>query len=354
MIGDKKKLAKALHEDSTEGAKVIKILSRNKYYEMCLLAIQHNESDVLRELLRKNKGFYLSSFIKPEEEDCKRARNLIKAANASSDPVSLLSVLYDTNKKTGLGKLTDKDFLNEDTPLEFIQSLLEKSPSLFFHCVTNIGLHSMEKLKFILVLSAGIDGPQPTLDAVLAQVAASGDIEQAKILLEYKADPNHDSGQALFRASQDGHREMVDLLLPFVKLDLYGNYITTLLMQKSAPDDIVSSIKTATENFVNKTVTETPPAPSFQDGFHRLNDDALAEVLTLPNGSTLITLFNFSSRQQDKFVTNEAGIISPFPTVNFDAIAKDVTKAMRTKLDALNNEKTASRPAINKLSLRSS
>ena len=331
MLGSKRKLAKALRQDKAKGVKVPKIILRKKYLEMCILAIQHNESEVLRELLEKNKGFYLGPCDSSNEGHREYARNLIKDANFSSDPVPLLSVLYEANKTTELGKLTDNDFLNENTPLGFIQSMLEENPSLLNLCVINLGLRSPDKLKSILALAAGVPELQSILDNALVRVAGTGDIEQAKILLEHKADPNYVSCQALAHAGQRGQREIVDLLLPLVNLDLYGSYITELFVQKGAPDDIVSSIKTATENISNKTVTETSAALEPQkDGFQRLNDVTLAEVLTLPDGSTLTTLFNFSTRQQILMKDN-----SQPAAVSFDDIAKSAIVSMRRKFDAL-------------------
>ena len=340
MLGKNKKweeLQEAVRQDNAEQVTaIIGDLSakRRKYYDACSLAVQHNASKALRALLEAGEAAGLV-FYYGLDKDKPLALQLLKAASSSSDPAPLLCVLYDMNEKT-TGRdhrLNDYDFLNKEAPSALIQACLEKNPNYFDFCVKNIGLHSTEKLKFILTFTSGSPNAQFTLDTALVQVAETGDIEKAEALLERQADPNYAVGQALLRAGEGGHQDMVNLLLPLIKLDIYGNDIVTQLQQTNVPAAIIAAIEAATQKAI-----ATPPVPQETEIFSRVDADTLAETQTLPDGSTLMTLFNFRTQQQK----NIRGDAAP-ALVNFTDMDKNVIKDMREKLDAL-NEKPQPRP----------
>lgn len=97
---------------------------------------------------------------------------------------------------------------------------------------------------------------------------------------------------------------------------------------------------------------KTAPAPQQLDRFQRLDEETLAEVKKLPDSSILTTLFNFSTRQQEKYVTNEAGKIFPAKPVNFSDLEDGIVDAMREKFDALAEKAKPEQPKPAKILLR--
>ena len=377
MKGSKKKwqtLREAVQQNDVAQVKAaagnLNLTGDNKYFDACITAIKFDAIDTLEALLEAGGGFNFSRVVKfwagdkypfdhvksrERDENCTLAQRLIEEAHASENPGSFLPVLYKnrTNGNLGYGALSFEDFLGKGAPVELLEACL-KDKSLFgaFRgCVGRTGLFSTEKLEFILSFAPDHEDSAAVINEALVKVAAAGDIDKAALLLAHWADADFNGAEALRSAARNKDQKMVDLLLPHVSLDKLGDNFVKQQRQLYVDPTIISSIEAATKNSARKAVAEAPSAPSQDDRFQSLDEDTLVEVKKLPDGSTLTTLFNFSARQQEKFVTNEAGIISPFPTVNFDDIAQDVIKAMREKLDALNNEKTASRPAINKLHL---
>ncbi len=339
MFGKKKKwqqLQEAVRQDDAEQVKNIAsnltLYWQDGYYDACELAIQQNESEVLEALITAGLGLH---FSRASSENRGLARKLLDAALSSSDPVPLLSVLYNKNDVTSPTPLTREDFLNKDTSISFIQNRLEYDKALFNDCVQNIGLFSTEKLEFILTFSSRSPHFQTPLDNALIQVAAAGDIEKAKLLLERKASPDYAQGRAVLRAAEGGHTDMVGLLLPLMNPVLCSD-IATQLRLKDPSSSLIASLESVKRKTEAVIIPSAAPQETEED-YTLVDANTLAEVQQLPNGVTLTTLFNFKTRQQEKYAMNEAGDIFPSKPVNFNEIDKDVIGALREKFDALAN-----------------
>jgi hypothetical protein len=312
------KLQEAVQQDNPEQI-VAKYFKYAKLYEACNLAIQHNASKVLEALLRtdgvaegKKFVFASESFSKSIWENSRpKARELIAAALSSTAPLPLLLALYNANKTAySFGKLDNIDFLTKDAPIELVQTVLEEHPSLFDHCVKNIGLPSAEndKLRIILAFKSKCRDSQSTLDRALMSVAATGEVEKAKLLLECNANPNNEGAQPLSSAANNGHQEMVNLLLPLVDPDLRADILTRRELTKTPDDPIIRAFQTAAQNQGRKAEVAIAPPSSLEHCFNRLSAEVLEEVQPLSDGSTLTTLFNFSTRQGT--ATREKGDIT--------------------------------------------
>jgi hypothetical protein len=298
-----------------------------EYYEACTAAIKYNAPQSLRAITERGKALYFGGSWPSSK---KRSLQLVKDALDTSNPVPLLEVLKNANEKTYEdGQLKETDFLSEHTPLEAIQFLLEEDPGLFDDCLKNVGIYNTRKMKFILAFASKCKDPQPALDTSLVKVAEAGDLEKARLLLEKGADPDYAGAQSLLRAGEGGHQETIGLLLPLVRLDLYGTDIVTQLQQKGASGEGVLAIE--------KAVRNAGPAPAAEEteNFALVDADTLAETQTLPDGTVLTTVFNFRT-QQEQLVLDKEGAATPvLYVVNFDELGKDVVEAARERLEAL-------------------
>ncbi len=240
MLGNKKKWEKvqeAVRQNDAAQVSVITseltVKGKEEYVAACTLAVENNAAEALKALLKAGKNFYFTEGNAADDREA--ARKLIKAAFLSSNPLPLLSLWNGASKVTEYGSLGTTDFLTKDTPIELVQAILEKTPSLFDDCVKKTGLTSpeAEKLKFILTFVSRAPEPQDALDSALVEAARQGDIEKAKLLLERQANPDYTGGQALLRAGENNHPDMIDLLLPLMRPDLCRD-IETQLTQKNA------------------------------------------------------------------------------------------------------------------------
>jgi len=342
MFGTKKKwleLQEAVRQDDaakvTDIVQHLRIRDKEGYHLACNTAVEHGASRALEALLDTGSFNFHPTNCDIEKQ---YVRELIKAASASSAALPLLTVLEEQNAAAdSRHKLERTEFLNQDTPAEFIQTCLEKYPSLFENCVKNIGMDSTEKLKFILTFTSRSTNPQPVLDTALVRASETGDIEKAKLLLERQASPDYACGQSLLRAAIGGHKDIVTLLLPLMRLDLYGGDIATKLEQnKAANPAIIASIKAATRR------ATTAPKQETEDGYTRVDDDTLSGVQALADGSTLTTLFNFCSQQQQLILKTPENTTT-LVVVSFDEIKKEVVEDMRKKLETLNRKAAPAR-----------
>ncbi len=352
-----------------EAAAAVELSGEKSYYDFCKMAIQQGSGDVLGALLKAGDGFQFSKVVslvwrdhdRYEEriENEKLARELIKEAYASPNPETTLPALYTVIKGDWNPIIHAGDFLNEDSPIELLEVCLKDKSAYtdppFGDCVEKTGLFSTPKLDFILSLDPGTYKSQPVIDKALITVSAKGDIDKAVLLLAHGASADTDNAEALCVAAKSGNQDLVDLLLPYVSLKIYGEKIVTQLQYKNVDQSIIQSVEDATKAALQpavktpapETVAVEPAAaeetPAQDDRFKRLDDDTLTETKILPNGSTLMTLFNFAARQQTVIVMNPSGNNPQPAVVSFDDLDKAFTDSMQEKFDALG--KTAKRAA---------
>lgn len=343
MFNKMKKVKEAiLNDDAAQVTKIsrkMRLQGTQEYYDLCVLAVQNNASNALKALLEVNFGFCF------EGDKKSMAHQLLSEALSSSDPVPLLGVLYDINKITSYGRLGAKDFFNKDTLFEFALDQLKKDPALSANCIYAV-LDSEEKLDVVLGFASQSGNRQSILNDALENAAKMGNIEAAKMLLARQANPNgRDDARALLNACEGGHQNIVALLLPRVKPALCGYVAIQLQRNDSASAAIISSLeaaaqKTAAPALVSMTANNNNP--SAEPVYTRSDSETLAKTQTLPDGSTLMTLFNFVAEEQQSIVIpldkdRPHGVSLPVQ------MSETVVTAMREKFDKLGEEE---KPAI--------
>jgi len=160
-------------------------------------------------------------------------------------------------------------------------------------------------------------------------------MDKTSLLLKNGADANRDDCEALHIAAANKDQKMVDLILPYVSLETCGDKIITQLQHKSTDPAIIRSIEIAIQKSVRQTVVEAAPVIKEDERFQCVNEDTLAEVQPLPDGSSLTMLFNFRTRQQILIKDNASPAV-----VSFDNLGKDVIDSLREMLDSLANPAT--------------
>lgn len=342
MFGKKKKLFEAICQDDVAQVKNIasdmRLRGKKVYRDACLLAIENNKSKALEALFAASGcGFDFSSTS--SSGDTKTALKLVTAAFGSSDPAPLLWVLWNANEITNCGKLSGSDFLNKDTPVEFVQSILQRKPKSFGDCMKYTGLYSTaENLNLILAYAPKDAAAQSVLDKALVEVAATEDIKKAKVLLERKADPDYNSAQSLLCAAENGHQDMATLLLPHIKDDLnLSDIVLKLQAKKDVPDSIIASIEAEIATRKAAAAASPPPQGDAENGFAALDKNTLCLTQTLPDGSRLTTTFNLLLEQQQAYTKTPDAALSPVAT---ESIKPEALEKLRTILDSLNEKKS--------------
>jgi hypothetical protein len=305
---------------------------QSERFDLCMKAVENNAARCLA-LLLSRRGFDFSSSCDTDKD---RTRQLIKKSLTMPSGGDLVAVIAAANETTPCSSLERYEFVNPTSSVEVLQQYIEDRPEMFKECIERVGLFSTEKLRFILSFTSRINNPQPILDEALINVAKAGDAEKTKVLLDRGADANYACAQALSRAAEGGHSDVVALLLPLVQLDVYGSDLMTQLEAKGVAPAIIDAMKFATEN---AAAIEAPPvkeetAPALSP-FARIDADTLAETQALPGG-TLITVFNFRSQQQKNIYAKNDGTPPAITIVSFTDIDKTVLASMRTALDELN------------------
>lgn len=340
---DKKKKWQAFQEAvrQDDAAQVKLSFVKDRCYDACVLAAENNAPSAFQTCLEESGNF---RFKNSWHKDMRLVRELLEIVLKIPEPAPFLIALYETNKKAYDSdvKIKPQEFLSEKTPTEIIQPLLEDDQSLFGKCIDSVGLHSTNKLKFILTFTPKDGSGQAVLNGALIKAAEAGDIDKSRLLLDRDADPNYAAGRALLRATETDKIKLVELLLPKVDLALYGEDIAMQAAEKNVQSEIIDRLETATkaalkskEEKAQEPVAEYTQEASGEDGYIRLDDHTLGEMQKLPDGSTLTTLFNFTIRQQEKYVTNETGNIFPAKPVNFSELEDGIVDAMHKKFDAL-------------------
>ncbi len=309
-------------------------MPRQPAYEACLAAIRGGAVEALEKLLEKNCGF---DFSDTGTGDSICAQILItEAQKAPANADRIMTALYKANHTGGFGKQPQAAFLSPLSSFEMLQSFLETTPEEFGRALKAVGMAATDKMKFILSFTPKDGSAQQTLDAALIETAANGDVDKTDLLLKHGANPDYAAGRALLGAAKAGHIEIIDRLLPRVDLLLYGEDIAT--QTEHANPDMAKLVQTATELAREQAAAEKPAAAENAAGVAAApaapaQGDMLAETRTLPDGSTLTSVFCFAARQQHNIVRTPEGGVA-MTTVAFRNIDKAVIAAMKEKCDA--------------------
>jgi hypothetical protein len=348
MFNKKGKLRDAIIADNetrvTEIASKITMRQRPLYFDLCLLAVQNNASKALKALLQLKTGF---DFTSSTAGDVNCIAKLVEAALSSADPKPLLSALIDINRTSSSTKIKNEYFFRNNIPFDFIKSQLTQTPALFSDCV-EANLTSAERLKSILDVPSNAENRLSVINNSLVQVAGIGDIEIAKLLLEYQANPNASNALSLQRAAERGQREMVDFLLPHIKTNLCSVLAEQLQQKDSVPQSIIVAIEQRAKGQDASVAPAQQPQAKSGESSPANDDNTLTETTTLPDGATLTTVFNFNS-ENAVTIYKMGSTVSVAPAVGFNTFKPEYIEAQR---EILNKRKAAVKAPANKVVLR--
>jgi hypothetical protein len=169
---------------------------------------------------------------------------------------------------------------------------------------------SAEDLSFVLSWTAKFTGHGAALNAALKRAAEEGAVDKIALLLDKGADPNDEAGTALYQALAMGHRAVFDLLAERGgRLDIYGPDLLTRLRQQSPQSPLIGHLASLVSDSL--AVAEAERARNrLGQRYHLTAPDTFSETLHLPEGRTLTTVFNFSTRQQITIAERPASEVS--------------------------------------------
>lgn len=186
------------------------------------------------------------------------------------------------------------------------------------------GIKSVENMELILAYASYFSGAQETLNEAVTATIENGDIDKTKLLLKNGArinnkeellvravsnadtahaclllnagaDANYKNAQCLQDALLTEKRTLVALLLPHVRLDIYGQQILKNVREYNPGSTILDIIKDAVEQ---AEVAARLKKNNQNLKLKLVDSSTIAEIQELPAGLRLTTLFNFHSRQQ--------------------------------------------------------
>jgi hypothetical protein len=267
--------------------------TRQEHYQAARLAVINQSAESLKAILDKIGGFNFASDTSGDQEG---ARRLFKCV--TPEAFMIWKILCVSNKKNSCGQLDEQEIIKMIPPKmshDFLRFHLDETADsrIFESCIEALGLQSTENLKFILVWSEKFSNTQDALDGALVSVIKDGDAEKAQILLEKKADPNYSGCLALRSAIEKDHQEIIDLLLPHIKLENHGENLLIELKKKN----IAASKMEWLEKSVNEAVSAAN-ARKISESYALVDANTLSETKQLTSGMKLTTLFNFKSGQQ--------------------------------------------------------
>lgn len=239
-----------------------------------------------------NHGFDFSDTSSGDREG---ASSLFRAA-ASAQSFETWKTLYYINRSTHHGNLDEGDIISllpANAPVEFLRFHLTEHPSstAFSNILTQHGLVSAARLKFVLGLAHESGDIQSLLDHTLTTVTHQTDM--VEILLSFKANPNASGALSLRRAIENRNSDAIRLLLPHIDFSMHGENLITELQSSGVTNKYIGWLKKKTA-----AATAEKRLQSMQEKYTVVDRHTLSETKRVNDTLTLTTLFNFSSGQQ--------------------------------------------------------
>jgi hypothetical protein len=237
-----------------------------RYYDACRWAIMHGKDKVLDALMSGTGGYNFAGkkigfdrFVPFRDWGAERLANkemalkLINEAYSSPNAENSLLVLYKHRKE---GELTDfspletRDFLKEGAPVSLLKACLVSEPFSFGTCLDLVGMHSTEKLAFMMPYATEKDTRQISLRLLtLAGRGQEGDLEKVMLLLASPLSPHYSYyKESLADAISRKDHKMIDMLLARAPLETFGEaLVKEVRKNKNADAEIVHAVEVAVE-----------------------------------------------------------------------------------------------------------
>lgn len=141
---------------------------------------------------------------------------------------------------------------------------------------------------------------------------------RAALFLAHGGDPNRNDAEPLLCAISSGNKNMVKLLQPHVRLEMYGAYILSKLKEQGSTSPLVEEFEKTVLQTTKPLSTKAEENPGKRT---RVDEHTFIETQQLPDGMMLTTLFNFESCQQIVvFDKNEPGVPPAISVQRFDEV----------------------------------
>jgi hypothetical protein len=301
---------------------------REMRFALSLHAVNAKAGAALAEVLAK-KGF---DFSDGTHGDIAHLKVLLKQALKHKD-VEVWRVLCERNARESHAKVDNDDLVRMAAKAGWHDGLAwnldhaTAKNTLAFNVAMEIMREgTAQDLSFVLSWTAKFSGHGPALNAALRVAAEEGAVDKTALLLDKGADPNSEAAAAIYQALAFGQRAVFDLLVERGgKLDVYGPDLLARLRQQNPQ----STLMTHLESLVGDQLEAAEAARAqsrLGQRYHLVAPDTFSETLHLPEGRTLTTVFNFSTRQQTTIAerVHEGEAVTPAMAVSvrdFDDIA---------------------------------
>ncbi|MDP2204947.1 MAG: hypothetical protein Q8K65_01420 [Alphaproteobacteria bacterium] len=301
--GWKKALSEAVVENKAQRVRYLMKKhqpKREMRFQLASRAVDAKAGAALAEVLAQ-RGF---DFADGTHGDIAGIHMLLKHALKQKD-VEVWRVLCERNAREPHAKIDNDDVVRMAAKARWYDGLAwnldhatAKNTEVF-----NVAMHMMrdgtaQDLSFVLSWTAKFSGHGPALNAALKTVAEEGAVDKLALLLDKGADPNHDVAAAMYQALAFGHRAVFDLLVERGgKLDVYGPDLLARLRQQNPQSTLMAHLESLVGDKLEAAEARRAQSRLGQR-YHLTAPDTFSETLHLPEGRTLTTVFNFSTRQQ--------------------------------------------------------
>jgi hypothetical protein len=300
----KKAVSAAVQENKAERVKYIfqnNKLSRAMHRDLTQLAATHKAAEALEVLLLK-KDF---DFTDSSDGDRQHAVKLFDIALTAKDMATWQVMVLRNASTSASGSLSDtwalKQAINHnwrDAISAELDRVSASDTDFFATAVEHHLQRSDEDLAFVLAWTQKFTKHGPVLDHALQECSKTGAEEKTRMLLDKGADPNTETGYALFQSLSRGHKDIFEMLVEAGgKLDVYGQDMLTRLRQEQPKSDLLPYLADKIGTVVAAVVAEETQK-NLKERYHLVTPDSFSETLRLPEGRTLTTIFNFATQQQ--------------------------------------------------------
>jgi len=294
----------AVQENKAERVKYIfqnNKLSRTLHRDLTQLAATHKAAEALDVLLAK-KDF---DFTDSSEGDRQHAAKLFETALATKDLATWKVMVVRNAASAASGSLSETWPLKQAMAQNWrdaISAELDRVSAtdidFFAVAVDRVLTRPDDDLAFVLAWTKKFAKHGPVLDRGLRECSKTGAQAKTRMLLDKGADPNTETGYALFQSLSGGHKEIFEMLVDAGgKLDVYGQDILTRLRQEQPKSDMLPYLSDKIGRVVAEVAAEEAQK-NLHNRYHLITPDSFSETLRLPEGRTLTTVFNFATQQQ--------------------------------------------------------
>jgi hypothetical protein len=175
----------------------------------------------------------------------------------------------------------------------------------FYSALAAVNTADTARFKDILSLSNRFAKDLESLNTLYIQAADRNLVGNAKDLLLEGANINAKNGVALYYAAKNNNADFFNELMQHIDLEKHGAKILESI--KSLPAYSAPLIQPL-QNIVDKMTLEADLLKADKLRYSIPRADILSDVLRLPSGITLTTLFNFESREKIIITENKTAI----------------------------------------------